>query len=292
MVEIFGINIGISEAWTLYNSVRPILIFVFALIVYIAVREFTKRRLYAKARTKKLRHNITIFSNLLTYTFFIIGIMMVIFSYTGNIFSIGLTAGLLTAALGWALQRPITGIAGWIMVVVAKPFGIGDRIVVGGVKGDVSNITLTHIYLKEFGGTIGGEETSGRIVMVPNSVLFEKDLINYTFQDDYILDEVSVAVTYESNIEKAKEICVKAAKKVTDQVKDSIYGRYPKPYLRLNFQPSGIDVRIRYYAPADKRLEYNSKLTEEIFKGICADKSVEIAYPHTEVIYREKKTRK
>jgi small-conductance mechanosensitive channel len=291
-MEILGINIGFSEALTLYRSIRPILVFIFALIIYVAAREFAKRRLFAKARTKKLRHNITIFASILTYAFFIIGIMMVIFSYTGNIFSIGLTAGLLTAALGWALQRPITGIAGWIMVVVAKPFEIGDRIVVGGVKGDVANITLTHIYLKEFGGTIGGEETSGRIIMVPNSVLFEKDLINYTFQDDYILDEVSITVTYETNIEKAKEICIKAAKKITAQIKDTVYERYPKPYLRLNFQPSGIDVRIRFHAPADKRLEYNSKLTEEIFKGIVAENSVEFAYPHTEVIYREKKTKK
>jgi len=230
---------------------------------------------------------VTIFSNIVTYSFIIVGFLAVIFSYTGNIFSIGLTAGLLSAALGWALQRPITGIAAWIMVVVAKPFEIGDRIIIGGVRGDVSNITLTHIYMKEFGGTIGGEEISGRVIMVPNSVLFEKDLINYTIQDEYILDEVSFAITFNSNIDLAKDVCVKAVKGVLKKIKDPSYQRFPKPYMRFNFQSSGIDVRIRYYVSADRRQEYSSKITEAIFKTIQAEKSVDYAYPHTEIVYKK-----
>jgi len=258
-----------------------------ALIIFIVLREFVRKKFYSKVNTKKMRHNVTIFANLSTYIFVIIGAMAVLFSYTGNVFSIGLTAGLISAALGWALQRPITGIAAWIMVVIAKPFKIGDRIIIGGVRGDVSNITLTHIYMKEFGGTVGGEDISGRVIMVPNSVLFEKDMINYTLQDEYILDEVSFVTTFESNIEKTKDVSMRAVKKILNKIKDPSYKKFQKPYIRFNFQSSGIGVMVRYYVPADRRLEYSSKVTEEIFRNIKGEKSVEFAYPHTEIVYRK-----
>ncbi len=265
--------------------IKPVLTFLVALFIYIIVKNLLRQTLRKRVKSKRMTHNITIFINILTYSFVFITILFITLSITGDLLSIGITAGLLTAALGWALQRPITGIAAWIMVVFAKPFEIGDRIIIGGVKGDVVNITLTHIYLKEFGGTVGGEETSGRVIMIPNSVLFEKDVINYTFQDDYILDEISVSVTYESEIEKAKTICINAAKKIT---KDFLERAPRHPYLRLNFQPSGVDIRVRYYTPAGKRQEYNSNITEEILKDITKTKGVEIAYPHSEILFRKK----
>ena len=268
-----------------FDVAKPFLVFILVFALYFIIQLFLKKKLLRSIKTKRMKHNITIFTNILTYLFIIISALVIIFYFTGNIFSIGITAGLLTAALGWALQRPITGVAAWIMVVISKPFSIGDRIIIGGVKGDVINITLTHVYLKEFGGTTGGEETSGRVIMVPNSLLFEKEVINYTFEDDFILDEILITVTYESNIDKAKQICLSVVEKLTKEFENKVQN---KPYLRLSYQPSGIDIKLRYYVPASKRQEFNSNITEETFKQISKEKSVEIAYPHTEVIFRKK----
>ncbi|MAH50688.1 hypothetical protein CMI37_33015 [Candidatus Pacearchaeota archaeon] len=264
---------------------RSIVVVAVIFVVYFVIKAFLKKALIKQVRTKKMKHNITIFTNVLTYVFVLIVAVMIVIYFSGDKISLGITAGLLTAALGWALQRPITGIAAWIMVVVAKPFSIGDRIIVGATQGDVANITLSHIYLKEFGGTTGGEETSGRIIMIPNSVLFEKDVVNYTLQDDYILDEVVVAVTFSSDMDLAKKICLDVAKKVTKDFSDKVPG---EPYLRLNFQQSGMDLRVRFYAPADKRQLYHSDISEEILKRISAERKVEIAYPHSEILYRKK----
>ena len=273
------------EIENISNIIKPIIIFVIILIIYLFVRIFLKKSLISKAKTKKMKHNITIFLNFVTYLFIFISAIIILLYFTGGNLALGIGAGLLTAALGWALQRPITGIAAWIMVIASRPFSIGDRIIVGTTKGDVMNITLTHIFLKEFGGTTGGEETSGRIIMIPNSVLFEKDVINYTFQDDYILDEITVTVTYESDIDEAEKICLDVAKKLTKDLE-----KIPSsPFVRSSFHPSGIDLKIRYYVSANKRQLYNSEITKQIFKEIGKEKSVEIAYPHTEVIFRKKK---
>ena len=256
------------------------------IVVYVMVNTIIKATLLKKARTKKMKHNVIVFSSLISYFFIFVSIIFLVVSIAGGFVGLGVTAGLLTAALGWALQRPITGIAGWLMVIVTKPFEIGDRIIIGNVRGDVTNITITHVYLSEFGGTIGGEELSGRKVIIPNSVLFEENIINYTSQNEYILDEVVFTITHDSNIEKAKEIAKKGAKKVTK--KFTKYNQ-KKPFVRCNFQPSGIDIRVRYYTIASVRQETNSKITEEIFKEITKEEIVKLAYQHTEVFLNQRK---
>ncbi len=264
---------------------KPVLVFIIVIAVFTIIMSFIKRALLKKTSKKIMIHNITVFSNLITYLFIIIAVVGIFFYSSGNGMAFGIATGLFSAALGWALQRPITGIAAWIMVVVKKPFRIGDRILINNVKGDVTDITLTHIYLKEVGGTVASEELSGRIVMVPNSLMFDQNIINYTIQDEYILDDVGVLVTYESDLDKAIRICEESAKKI---MKNQI-GKMPKnPYVRVQFQGSGIDIKVRYYVKAGERIEVSSNITQEIFREFNKEKSVEIAYPHTEVVLRKK----
>ncbi|MBU4201949.1 MAG: mechanosensitive ion channel family protein, partial [Candidatus Altiarchaeota archaeon] len=215
------------------------------------------------------------------------GLLHQVLPYVGSWEGLGIGIGLLSASLGFALQRPITGIAAWVMLIVNKPFIIGDRIIIGTTRGDVVNITLSHVYLMEIGGIVTGEETSGRIIMIPNSVLFEQNIINYTSQDDYILDQVVVAITYESNLDGAMKITLDSARKHT---KEFIEATGKKPYVRTFFQSSGIDVHVRYTSPATRLQEFSSAITKEIYDRIMKADDVEIAYPHTEVVLRKKKS--
>ena len=162
----------------LVRFAKPAITILIIVVVYFSIVKLVRRKLLSHSKNKVTIHNIKVYFNVLNYLFIIILGIFIIFYTTGNILAFGVTAGLVSAALGWALQRPITGIAAWLMVVVRKPFIIGDRILVSNMKGDVIDITLTHIYLKEVGGTINSEEISGRVVMIPNSVLFERNIIN------------------------------------------------------------------------------------------------------------------
>lgn len=265
--------------------ISVIVIVIAATIIYKIVARAIRKAVLKTAKTKKQKNNALVLLSLWRYVFVIILIFGLIFYVGGDFTGLGVWAGLFSAALGWALQRPITGIAGWIMVITKKPFQIGDRILIGNVKGDVVDIAITHIYLREIGGTIASEETSGRVIMIPNSKLFEMDIINYTLTDEYILDEVVTSITYESNLDLAIKICEDAVNKVTqDFVKDM----QRPPVVRTSFQPSGIDCRTRYYVKADERIRIASNLTQEIFRKISKSKAVEIAYPHTEVVLRKK----
>jgi small-conductance mechanosensitive channel len=244
----------------------------------------TERRLLKDAKTKTEKSNIKIFFQVSRYVLILLIVIFAILSYTGSLAGIGVTAGLLSAALGWALQRPITGMAAWLMVVIKRPFEIGDRVIIGQVKGDVVDITLTHIHIGEIGGTIASEETSGRVILIPNAKLFEQDIVNYTKEDELILDQVKFTITFESDINKAQKI----AKEAAEEVIKNYLEKTKEPYTRTQFQASGIDVVIRYFIPAPKREEASSIITQKIFLKINEAEDVEFAYPHTEVLLRKK----
>jgi small-conductance mechanosensitive channel len=267
-----------------FKILRTIIIVV---VLYFALNwllSLTQRRFLKDAKTKKEKSNIKIFFQVSRYVLILLIVIFAILSYTGSLAGIGVTAGLLSAALGWALQRPITGMAAWLMVVIKRPFEIGDRVIIGQVKGDVVDITLTHIHIGEIGGTIASEETSGRVILVPNAKLFEQDIINYTRENELILDQVKFTITFESDIEEAKQIAKESVKEVIKNYQKEV----KEPYVRTWFQASGIDVYVRYFVPAPKREEISSIITQEIFTKVNKSSKIRFAYPHSEILLRQK----
>ncbi len=191
------------------NILQIILIIIVAFIIFSLILKLIKKSLLKRVKTKKQVSNVSTFIDLLKFLFVIFLLIIVFSSYYGRWSDFGFIAGLLTVALGWALQKPISGVVAWLILTIRRPIHIGDRVIISDIKGDITNITLTHIFLDEVGGTIVGEEKSGRTVMLPISIIFEEEIINYTHRDDYILDEVTTAITYESNLEKAEEVSKK-----------------------------------------------------------------------------------
>lgn len=267
------------------------------------ILKIVERRLMKKAKTKSQQSNIAIFTSLMKYLFIFFALVFSFSYYYGSWGEAGLIAGLLTAALGWALQKPITGVVAWLILVVQRPIHIGDRVIIEGITGDIVNITLTHIFLNEVGGTIQGEEESGRTVMIPTSIIFEEEIINYTHKDDYILDEVTATVTYESNLKTAEKIMMDSVRGTMKDYVEGLTNRLTRvmrrskdkfarslsedPHIRLDFKESGINVTVRYKSIATKRNQISTDIRREIHKKISKSEDVEFAYPHTEIIMKK-----
>ncbi len=245
---------------------------------------YSRHALLLKAKTRKQISNAEMLVKILRYSVFTILIMFFVFSFSGSWTGLGLSLGLLSAALGFALQKPITGIAAWIMVVIRRPFQIGDRVIIGTVKGDILDVTLTHVYLHEIGGLNGGEEETGRTLLIPNWQLFDNTIINYSLQDDYVLGQVIATVTYESNMDKAIELCIEAAKHQTEAYLPHVK---TKPYVRLVFGANGIDLLVRFFTSFSSLSKITSDITKEIYVSFNKHKDLQFAYPHTEIVYKE-----
>lgn len=198
---------------------------------------------------------------------------------------VGISAGFMGMVLGWSLQAPVTGIAAWLMIILKRPFKIGDRVIIAGIIGDVMDVTLTHIILNQVGGTVGGEERSGRAVLIPNAIMFSQVIMNYTLQQDYILDEVPVRITFDSDWEEAERILVESAKSVT---KDLIEKTGDQPFIRAELFDAGVLMRLRYKVEPPNRQEISTYIVREIFREFGNCSKVEFCYPKSEITYEWK----
>ncbi|MBU3924205.1 MAG: mechanosensitive ion channel family protein [Nanoarchaeota archaeon] len=263
-------------------------IVVFLLIVIfveILIRR-TKILLLRKAKNKKQISNIKFLTRVASISIFLFVFLFVFLSYFKSWTGIGVFLGLLTAGLGFALQRPITGVAAWLMMTIKRPFSIGDRIIIGDVRGDVYDITLTHIYLDEVGAGISSGEVTGRNIMIPNYLFFEQNIINYTLTNDFVLSSMDVSITYESDLDKAIEIIERVAGECISEIKEK---HKDVPYTRISMAESSMIISLKFYVPARQMMELKSKITKKVYDSIKNEKDVEIAYPHTEMIFRNKK---
>ena len=267
-----------------------ILIVILSFTIFSIILKFIKRKLLKRVKRKKQISNVLGFIGLLKFLFFIFLPLIVIFAYFGGWGEVGFLAGLLSVALGMALQKPISGVFAWIIIITRRPFAIGDRIIISDIKGDVHDISLSHIYLEEVGGTIEGEEKSNRMVMLPTSIIFEEEIINYTGRDDYILDEVTMAITYESDLDLAETMMIDSVKKIMRSYWKSFPKRLSKdPHIRLKCKPSGVDVTVRYNSIATSRNQISTNIIREILRKIAETNKVEIAYPHTQLLMPDNK---
>lgn len=133
-------------------------------------------------------------------------------------------AGLFTAGIAFALQRVITAFAAYLVILRGSTFTVGDRIVMGGVRGDVIALDPFQTTIMEMGEGPGeegdppslwvhGRQFTGRIVTVNNGVLFEQPLYNYTRDFPYIWDEITIPIPYDGNDAKAEQILLDAARR-------------------------------------------------------------------------------
>ena len=288
-MEIWDNIITFLELYINLETFGLILTIVVSFIILSIILRGIKKVLLTKIKTKKQISNVTVFLDLMKYIFIVFFIIVVFSSFSNRWGDLGFIAGLLTLALGWALQKPISGVVAWLIIVVRRPFSIGDRVIIAGTKGDITNISLTHIFLDEVGGTIEGEEESRRTVMIPTSVVFEQEIINYTDKDDFILDEIVTTVTYESKLENAERIMITAV----DMVMSEYWDSFPKKISRdqhtlLEFKESGINISVRFNTIAMKRNQISTDIRRLIHRFITDSNDVDFAYPHTEIVLKDK----
>ena len=182
--------------------------------------------------------------------------------------------------LGWSLQAPVSGFAAWVLVSIKRPFRPGDRIQFPslGLTGDVKDIGPMYVTLDQVGGTVGSEESVGRFILVPNAMLFSQVVINYTVRQEaaYMLDEVVVRITYNSDMEAAERILLDAARKVTG---DIIKATGMEPYIRSDLYDYGVYMRLRYQTHVPDRALIAYQINKEIIKAIQRTPTVDLAIP-------------
>ncbi len=200
--------------------------------------------------------------------------------------------GLLSAGIAIALQSPLVNLAGWGFILWRKPFQVGDRIQIGDVRGDVIDQRIFMFTLMEIGNWVDAEQSTGRVIHIPNGEVFSKPLANYMDGFQYIWNEVPVLVTFESNWEKAKEILFEViakhgeemTKTVENQIRQAagkmmIYVGKITPIVYTTVKDSGVMLTIRFICNPRRRRGTEQEIWEDILREFAKHDDIDFAYP-------------
>lgn len=200
--------------------------------------------------------------------------------------------GLVSAGVAIALQDTIANIAGWIFIWVRRPFKIGERVQVGDHIGDVIDIGILQFSLLEIGNWVDADQSTGRVIHVPNKDVTSKVTANYVSGFEHIWDEIPVLLTFESNWKKAKEILTdivqKNAQDALNQARRSIQEssrqymiRYNKltPIVFTDVKDAGVMLTMRYLCLPKRRRVSRELIWEDVLTEFAKHKNIDFAYP-------------
>jgi len=238
-----------------------------------------------------------------SYIIWMFTILVILSGVFGTISSFGLSLGIIGAGLAFALQQPILSFSGFFLIMLKRPFGIGDRILLNseGLYGDVEEISMFFFVLKE---VTAEDSPTARSIIVPNSAVFHGSIVNYSYDTPYIWQKIVISVPYESNIRIGEKIIYNATIKVVGnemrKAARQFKRKFPesvqtdiireRPRIRIDFADSSINITTRYVClPKQSRL-FKTQINKEIHRVFNLKRNrekVSFAYPHMEVVAHE-----
>lgn len=179
--------------WLFDPTVGKFITAALMLLAVFAIARLAKTSVTRYVRVTDTRYRLRKFITFLTYIVVIL-ILSVIFS--DRLGGITVALGVAGAGVAFALREVIASFAGWFAITFAQFYKPGDRVEVGGIKGDVIDISFLRTTLMECGEWVDGDLYNGRVVRVANSFVFKAPVFNYSGEFPFLWDEVKVPVKY------------------------------------------------------------------------------------------------
>jgi small-conductance mechanosensitive channel len=204
--------------------------------------------------------------------------------------SLLISYGILAAGLAIALQDLVRNFVGGIYVILSGLYGVGDRVEIGGMFGDVMDVGIMNTTLLEIRGWVKGDQPTGRISIVPNSVVISGTVHNFTKDHNFIWDEISLPLTYESDWKKAIQLITSIVwdetREITEQAEaeiERIGEKYylPKkviePAIFVTLTDNWINLDIRYVTDTRNRRALHDTLSRQIMDALEKEERIQIA---------------
>ena len=244
---------------------------------------------WKKTEKNKVRYNWRKISGYVAVGFIIIIIGII---WIEGFESITTFLGILSAGLIFILRDPVMNFIGWIIIISRRHLEAGDRIQIAEFAGDVIDINIFYFTIMEIGNWVKADQSTGRIIHVPNSLVINNALANYTKGLEFLWNEIPVVVTFESNWQKAKKILEKIineneknlSKKAELKIKKAArkflinYSKFT-PIVYTDVIEYGIMLTIRYLCEPRNRRDSEAELWEHVLIKFKQHDDIDFAYP-------------
>jgi small-conductance mechanosensitive channel len=286
-LQLFGIRlVGVNAE----NAKKLLVTIVFLFAIYLLTKALNGiSRLILGKREERPRFWTRQGIHLVSAAILILGLLSIWFNNPTQLASF---AAFITAGLAIASQRLITAIAGYFIILRGKNFNVGDRIVMGGVRGDVIALGFMQTTIMEMGQPpseqgdapsmwVASRQYTGRIVTLTNDKIFDNPVYNYSTEFPYIWEEMHVPIPYNVDRSEAERILLETARRHTtkiaelgeDALKD-LERRYavkreelePRVYFRIT--DNWVEMSIRFVVPDHGIRAIKDKMSRDILDGL------------------------
>lgn len=265
----------------------------FSILVY-GLRRVALKNLYPHLKDNG---NWYIIRKVVRWISTILIVLVFLFVFSDRLTGLSTTIGLASAGITYALREVIVSFAGWFAIMFGDFFKTGDRVLLGGIKGDVIDIGMLRTTLMEMGEWVNGDQYTGRLVRVANSYIFNSPVYNYSSNFEYLWDEIQVPIHFNSDIVQAREILLAIAKETIGtynadaevewkdmQRKYKLEDASLQSQVFVTFNENWIEMSLRYIVEYKQRRVVKDKLFTQILQQFQENDDIQVASETIEII--------
>ena len=240
----------------------------------------------------------------ITYTLGIMALFVAGRIWFDGFRSIATFLGIAAAGFVIALKEPLSNIAGWLFLIWRRPFVVGDRIQVKEHIGDVIDVRIFQFSLLEVGNWIGADQSTGRVIHVPNGVVFTDSVANYTRGFPYIWNELRLVVTFESDWRAAKDLLLEVVREhgytLSEDTEEEVLALGRRfmifyttlaPTVYTSITERGVAFAIRYLCDPRRRRDSEQAIWEAVLDAVAQRQDIDLAYPTSRFFDRDREER-
>lgn len=212
---------------------------------------------------------VTFLCSLVKYSLYFVLAMIILAQFGVTTSSVVAVLGSAGLTLGLALQGSLSNFAGGVLILLLKPFVVGDYIIDGatGQEGTVSSITIFYTKLLTI---------DNRLILIPNGTLSNSSITNVTHMEKRRID-LLIGVSYEANLEKTKQVLLDVVKS-----EDKILPGEPVDVYVSELADSSVQMGVRAWVKTEDYWPIRWKMTEDIKNALDAN-GISIPYPQMDV---------
>ena len=240
------------KRWLFDPTIGQLVLVVAGVVVIVSVARVLSRSAARHIEGSDSRYRAR---KLITFGGYFLAVLLVTVVYSGRLGGLTVAFGVAGAGIAFALQEVIASVAGWIALTFSRWYAPGDRVQLGGIKGDVIDIGVLRTTLMEIGDWVNGDLYNGRIVRVANSFVFKEPVFNYSGDFPFLWDEIRVPIKYGGDRALARQVLEQAVQDVVDDYTAHAREAWEKILRTYRLEEARVDPMVTLIA-TDNWLEF------------------------------------
>jgi len=283
------------KRWLFDPVIGRLIVVLIALALAFALVKFVQRSLAHYVKDVDTRYRARKFVSFLGY---LAAVVILAITFSDRLGGLTVALGVAGAGIAFALQEVIGSVAGWVAISLGNFYSPGDRVQLGGIRGDVIDVSILRTTLMEVGEWVAADLYTGRIVRIANSFVFKEPVFNYSGDFPFLWDEIVLPVKYGSDWKLARKMLNGLVNEVlvgyAAEVKDSwlhmvrqyrVEEANVEPMITLRATDNWIEFTVRYVVDYRKRRWMKDHLFTRILEEVDkSDNQIRLASTTFEVV--------